>query len=124
MDAPFWQKIFASLRKLAIGFLLAGVVFNVAWAVYGWYLTNRMEDESPPLIAALEKFRAQNGRHPETLAELVPAYVAAPPTCLRGERRPMLYFRHADGSYSITCYTYVFMKHSYDSSTKTWRSWD
>ena len=124
MGAPFWKSIFPVLRKLAIGFLLAGIVFNVAWGIYGVYLASRMERESEPLIAALEKYRAQNGRYPEKLAELVPAQAGALPSCAPDGKRPLAYYRRDDGGYSITCYTYVYLKHSYDSSTRTWSSWD
>ena len=35
---------------------------------------------SEPVIAALEKYRADNGSYPEKLAELVPDYLPAVPT--------------------------------------------
>jgi hypothetical protein len=34
---------------------------------------------SEPVIAALEQYKADNGLYPETLAELVPAYLSAVP---------------------------------------------
>ena len=54
---------------------------------------------SEPVIAALEKYRADKGSYPESLSELVPDYLSTAPT--KTDELDFSYFKNGD-SYSFS----------------------
>lgn len=98
--------------------------------------SERVTDEKMrTVIAALDEYDAANGHYPDcanpappvpstkcgSLEVLVPEYLANVPSCQFGW---MSYWTHKDGSYSLTCHYFMFMKRAYDSGTDRWYSYD
>lgn len=106
------------------GLFAMGFAIILIWAYFGYQRAKHMEQASTPLIAALERFRMERGAHPAKLEELVPGYIEMLPACSAGEKRPIPYYRSDDGEYELTCFTYVFSRHSYSSKEKKWYEWD
>ncbi len=66
----------------------------------GGYFSAHTRAQQARLACALERFRLSRGTFPETLAELVPDFMAAiPPDIMDGA--PMRYRRTDDGSYEL-----------------------
>lgn len=83
----------------------------------------RLEARIQPTITALEAYRAENGAYPEvTRGEIGGGIELA--NCHRRQRAH--YFRHAADArrFSITCVTFAFNKHTYDSNQGAWTDWD
>lgn len=100
-----------------------GVVILLAGATACSVHTSALESKLAPLVAALERYRVDNGNYPERLDSLVPTYLRMLPTC---PGRPVSYSRPigATPSFDLTCVTFGFNKHSYDSFTAKWKDWD
>lgn len=128
-DPPKVVKPTAGRRALHIvgstiaALIVVGIGINVIAAIRGNNIADEMERASVPLIDALEKYRAQKGTPPASLQDLVPTYIATLPTCDSSGKRAIVYYTEG-GHYTLTCYTYMFNKHSYDSANKSWRDWD
>ena len=77
-----------------------------------------------PVIAALKSYRDINDSYPGSLDELVPDHLKSVPSC--PNRRNILFTRkEADtAQFSLTCVTFGFNKHDYDSATGAWKDWD
>jgi hypothetical protein len=84
------------------------------------FATHKTEESMSPVIAALERFRDVNGNYPANL-ELLKTEI---PNCYSPKRKP-LYVALASGKkFDLTCMTFAFNKHTYESNSKTWRDWD
>ena len=112
--------------------LLAGIALTSVGMVRGMnWRFDRVEREFAPLIAALEAYRAEKGTYPESIEALVPDRLEKLPTCDLTEGagepgRPVErgYQLMSSNQFSITCYTVVFWKYSYNSQEKAWYGWD
>lgn len=83
-----------------------------------------MERESEPLLHALTTYQSENEKYPVQLNQLIPDYLQELPLC-RSNNKPPMYFLKEDGSsFMLTCYTFIFLKHTYTSNTNQWKSWD
>lgn len=107
------QRRSKALRLAAVYFVL--FISTMTLIQYNWHLA---EQRSVPLISAIERFHSDRGRYPETLEELVPAYLPSVPNAgftLMSRRfhyfsaRPQLYF-------AVMFHGMAF----YDFPTKTW----
>ncbi|MCE9673494.1 hypothetical protein LY474_37375 [Myxococcus stipitatus] len=115
-----------------LSILLAGIALTCVGMVRGMnWRFDRVEREFAPLIAALEAYRAEKGTYPESLEALVPDRLEKLPACDLAEGRsepgrPVErgYQLMASDRFSITCYTVVFWKYSYNSQQKEWYGWD
>lgn len=85
-------------------------------------LNEDMDQRTSMAITAIERYQVDRGKYPESLSQLVPLYLSEVPRCTRKQR--LHYNNKENGSFGITCRTYGFMNHSYDSETKQWRDWD
>ena len=118
--------LIAFLVLLALAICAVG-----GWLAYDWYYQNFLipPGKGPkaeagyqacqPLIEALEKFHAQEGRYPEMLEELVPAYLTSLPT----EVNDMEIIYRLDGeSYSLEfSYAGPGMNHCSYTPEKGWK---
>jgi len=99
------------------------------------HLFGKVERTLQPVIDAAEKSRAKTGVYPGGLDELVPAYLTEVPSCPGNGRRPLyMLFPPSEAQsqdvltdasrFTITCYTVVFWKYTYDSKKGKWHGWD
>lgn len=81
-------------------------------------MTWMLERKLAPLVTALEAHHSEKGSYPEQAEALVPGFRKNLPWCH--------YSRHETGpeGFSLTCVTFGFNKHTYNSVTKTWQDWD
>jgi hypothetical protein len=87
------------------------------------YQTARLERRLEPVIHALGEHRRATGAFPHTLRALVPRHLTTVPGCSGWPEMSVIYTADAD-RYSLTCLTWGFNHHSYDSQTGRWRDWD
>ena len=103
---------------------LAAIMYFVLSAKW----TNRKVAEdtkalAPPVIAALDRYKAANKDYPRTLDELVPQYLPALPLCKLGDDRPKLaYRREGAAGYELACPASMLMmwRYRYRSETGDW----
>jgi len=124
----------ARLKGALLQVLLAAVA--VTGVVLGSrHLFRRVERTMQPVIDAAEAFHAKTGGYPRSAEEMVPAYLLRIPMCPGNGKRPMYLHKQPGDSpfpgfavgrdgYSITCYTVVFWKYTYDSEKRRWFGWD
>ncbi|MCY1023883.1 hypothetical protein [Pyxidicoccus sp. MSG2] len=97
------------------------------------YRHRQVEHEAAPVIAAVEDFQRAHGHYPKELSELPPSVWTALPNAAPNDLRwqgaggAPCWYREPDErrkAYGITCVTFVFLKHTYDSERRRWYSWD
>lgn len=111
---------------VAIGMLIAAVViFGIIGSIFEGPKSNLVEMSLTPVIDALEKYKAANGRYPDKLDALVPTYLSPMPNCPDSSKPGAAYFLDAaSGEYVLGCYTTLFMKRLYSSRSKKWETSD
>ena len=99
--------------------LYSGVLLQIGSA-NAKSITRTHEDNFKPLIAALESYKADKGRYPDRLNELVPLYITKLPKCpydMRGSAADyyglMTNVPKAGDQYTIQCVIGVFMYPQY-----------
>ena len=104
--------------------MLIGTILLVSGPVSCSIQTRLLELRLQPVIAALKTYRENNGSYPGSLDDLVPDYLQSVPSC--PNRRIILFTRKEVGTaqFELTCVTFGFNKHSYDSATGVWKDWD
>jgi hypothetical protein len=123
------QRLFQR-RLVAVacgGVLLAGAPLSCS------VQSRLLEQAVAPMLDALERYRADRGAYPKQLEELIPAYLTHLPECQGGPGafdKPQYLLMDAKAGdagppgFVVTCYTYVFNKHSYHSTSRQWIDWD
>jgi len=83
-----------------------------------------LERHLAPVISGLEAYRKAKGFYPDRVDAIVPEFLQGMPRC--SEHRPVLYLKNRKGpdGFDLTCVTFGFNKHSYDSVAGAWRDWD
>jgi hypothetical protein len=109
----------------AAGVLLALVLgFAIYQAKQQEAEERAIERNAAPLVAALERYKAEKGAYPKDLSPLVPAYIATVPEC-PGMSRPMPYrFEEAEKGYEIYCPTGWLLKRGYRSAVSKWETYE
>ncbi len=77
-----------------------------------------------PVLAAIERFRAQRGAYPETIQQLVPAYLPADPRTRMGFSGTPFYLRSKPAGLTLYFDLPAAMRCSYDSESKRWHVHD
>ena len=79
----------------------------------------RVERTAEPIISALEQYRLKNGFYPEKLEAVASPQCSA---CTSGK----FYYSSRDKreQYRLTCVTFGFNKHTYQSENRKWIDWD
>jgi hypothetical protein len=106
------------------GLLAIGAILLVSGPVSCSIQTRLLELRLQPVIAALKTYRNSNGIYPGSLDELVPDYLQSVPSC---PKHKLVFFTRnkADTTqFGLTCVTFGFNKHTYDSATGAWKDWD
>lgn len=67
--------------------LVIMLLLAACWVPGAGARRQRGYDRATPIVAALERFRAERGAYPDSLQKLVPAYLAA--TALETPQAPM-----------------------------------
>ena len=84
-----------------------------------------VEEQAAPLIAALERYKSEQGGYPHELSLLAPRYISELPKCSVSDNRPMPYF--ADGAtktFQIICPVGMFSKRRFLSASGKWGTFD
>ncbi len=135
-EPPPPPKNESASASIGCGVIAFAVVAGLAaWGVYGiGSRTRNVEQLMAPVIAAAERFHEKTGDYPWSPDELVPDYITEVPMC-PGDRRPLYMHKQpndtkfpgpavGDKGFVLTCYTFMFTKHTYDSERRSWVSWD
>jgi hypothetical protein len=80
----------------------------------------RTEAALQPLISALDAFYVQQGKYPIQLSEVGTQALMCPDPA----RKVLYSAQRSAAAYKITCYMYVFNKHTFNSETRKWADWD
>lgn len=114
-------------RLVSFWFIYTVLITIIVFAFASSTIQNQsriMEKDTEPLIQALSTYQSKNGKFPAKLDQLAPEYLNELPLCNANNKAPMYFPSESGSGYILTCYTFVFLKHSYYSDTKKWRSWD
>ena len=87
----------------------------------GW---RAMEQDAAPVLAALERYKAEKGGYPRELAALVPAYVADLPRCAELQRTMPYLLEEETKGFEIYCPTGWLMKRGYRSAVGAWATYE
>lgn len=113
-----WRTFLTGVAVLFLG--LSGLL--VGGRIMRWQV-DRVAVEVQPMIAALEEFRAEHGRFPAELAELIPAHLPEVPRARIGLfGRKFEYYGRDGSSYHLEFDVGAGIFQFYDSTTRTWRS--
>ena len=84
------------------------------------------EERAAPLIAALERHRADHGAYPGELSAMVPKYLPALPTCSENASRPIPYIadRKKNRFWIVCPVGPLHQMHGYDLVTGKWSTFD
>lgn len=77
-----------------------------------------------PVLAAIERFRTERGVYPETIHQLVPAYLPAEPRTRMGFNGTPFHLRSKPGKLTLYFDLPAAMRCSYDSESKQWHVHD
>jgi hypothetical protein len=113
---------FAWMDKLLgyIGCFLTLLLFGYGSGV----ASNEAKENMQALIPALDRYRQENGAYPKTIEPLDSRYMPNAPRCYTNGGPRLHYFLHEDGSYSLICPLYMFMRLDYSSKTAEWSTYD
>ena len=119
-----WDGYTRKSLQQRIALMVIGAILLVLGPVFCSVQSRLLELRLQPVIAALKTYRDSNGSYPDSLDELVPDYLESVPSC--PDRRDISFTRkEADtAQFSLTCVTFGFNKHDYDSATGAWKDWD
>lgn len=90
------------------------------------YYTTRAQAGGEALVAALQAYRAREGRYPEKLEALAPRDIAAVPLMPSppGRSERSFYYRLSGEHFRLMYYTGIRMGKEFDSSTGKWEALD
>lgn len=95
-------------------------------AIQFWLLntsTRRLEERTAPAIAALEKYKADNGNYPDRLEALTPKYLQSLPECKMLLSKMWYQKLDEEKGYRLICKTGVeWGYYAYDSNLKQWKN--
>ncbi len=100
-----------------VGLMVIGAILLVSGPVSCSVQSRLLELRLQPVIAALKTYRESNGSYPGSLDELVPS-------C---PNHKVVFFTRKEAytaQFELTCVTFGFNKHTYDSATSAWKDWD
>ena len=84
-----------------------------------------VEEQAAPLIAALERYKSEQGGYPRELSSLTPRYVSELPKCSVSDNGPMPYFvDDATKTFQIICPVGMFSKRRFISASGKWSTFD
>jgi hypothetical protein len=107
-----------------VGLMVIGAILLVSAPVSSSIQTRLLELRLQPVITALKTYRESNGSYPDSLNKLIPDYLQSVPSC-PNHRIAFFTREEADtAQFSLTCVTFGFNKHTYDSAARTWKDWD
>lgn len=86
--------------------------------------SNEAKENMQALIPVLERYHQENGVYPKTLALLDSRYLPNTPRCYTNGGPRLHYIPLEDGSYSLICPLYMFMRLDYSSATGEWVTYD
>jgi hypothetical protein len=122
------SSLVGSSQILALA-LVAALLAVSYWVLDAYSASQRdmlmVESRGMQLIQGLSRFRLERGAYPESLNQLVPAYVALLPSCPNGEA--FIYraaVRDTERHYVLTCNDVVFRQkpNRYQSNLRSWAS--
>ncbi len=119
-----WDGYSRTNTRWRVGLIIIGAVLLVLAPVSCSVQSRLLEVRLEPIIVALEAYRDANGSYPGAIDALVPEYMQSMPTC---PNFGVLYFPADEGgtkSFALTCVTFGFNKHTYNSATGSWKDWD
>ncbi|MCI5207896.1 MAG: hypothetical protein D3910_03705 [Candidatus Electrothrix sp. ATG2] len=122
--AKKWGGYTRQSMHLRAGLLIIGAILLVSGPVSCSIQTRLLELRLQPVIAALKTYHESNGSYPGSLDELVPDYLQSVPSC---PKHKLVFFTRnkADTTqFGLSCVTFGFNKHTYDSATGAWKDWD
>ena len=106
-------------------FLIAIALFGIVGTLFEGPKTTLVDNSFAPVIAGLDKYKSTNGRYPDNLDALLPAYLGDLPGCPDSTKPGAAYYVDPNsGDYVLGCYTGLFTKRLYDSRTRRWESGD
>ena len=117
------------MSRRAVFFSSIGIIVfagMMVLAIMGQSEDRRSGDEAraaaPPVIAALDRFKAAKKGYPTALDQLVPDYLPAVPGCKAGESQPRIayWLEPASGRYELACPASMLKRHRYSSETGEW----
>ncbi len=119
-------------------FLIVAAFFTILLAPFLYILTigilassrlELIETSMKPVIAALESYKAGNGKYPETLEQLVPKFLSTQPFCpdtsalivgFKPKSLKIVYRASDSQEYMLGCNAIWFNFDSYTSQSKAW----
>jgi hypothetical protein len=119
----------AGRSRLGIGCLAVicvAVAVIMGFALMGGSKNREAANEAkavvPPVIAALDRFKAEKKGYPTALDQLVPDYLPAVPGCKAGESQPRIayWLEPVSGQYELACPASMLRRHRYRSATGEW----
>jgi hypothetical protein len=119
-----WDGYTRANTRWRVGLTVIGAVLLVLAPVSCSVQSRLLEFRLQPVIVALEAYRDVNGSYPGAIDTLVPEYLDILPTC---PNVGILYFPRDEGgitTFALTCVTFGFNKHTYNSATGAWQDWD
>lgn len=119
----FWSAIkgFESrgFRRLAIVFVVPALTL-----AYVNHVDKQIPQNAMPLIQAIESFRLETGRYPESLEALIPNHLAIFPDVRRSVIQPLTTYRITDGKPYLAIPSAMgdmFAQFEYNFETKVWK---
>ncbi|MCI5125484.1 MAG: hypothetical protein D3925_13665 [Candidatus Electrothrix sp. AR5] len=125
--APLALVTFVSAAKKWDGYtrkMVIGAILLASGPVSCSIQSRLLELRLQPVIPVLKTYRDSNDSYLDLLDKLVPDHLESVPSC--PNRRIISFTRkEADtAQFSLTCVTFGFNKHTYDSATGAWKDWD
>jgi hypothetical protein len=115
-NKPFEKKIGAVFTLLTCVIIFLSTIINYNLQVY------LLERRMIPLIEAMHEYKKMNNKYPEKTINLVPKFLSEIPPCKGFPKKPS--YHQKDDKFNLTCVTFGFLKHTYDSKSEQWISWD
>ncbi len=119
-----WDGYTRASTYWRVGLMAIGAVLLVLAPVSCSLQSRLLDVRLQPIIVALDAYRDVNGSYPRAIDALVPGYMESIPTCPNNR---ILYFGPEEAGttkFALTCVTFGFNKHTYDSARGSWEDWD
>lgn len=98
------------------------IIFSSSWAAR--FISTRQREASiaaaQPIIAAAERFHSSTGAYPQSLSDLIPAYLPTEPRTRMGFRGTPFALSSGSDRFHVTFALPAWMLCSYDSKSKQW----
>lgn len=98
------------------------IIFSSSWAAR--FISTRQREASiaaaQPIIAAAERFHSTTGAYPQSLSDLIPAYLPTEPRTRMGFRGTPFALSAGSDRFHVTFALPAWMLCSYDSKSKQW----